>query len=68
MAQVQVSETYEIQFRDAQGAEQRAMFSIKHASMTVCPPIGKQKKYPHQTLQIVHAKKINPPEGRAPIF
>jgi len=68
MAEVQVSGTHEIRFRDPQGAEQRAVLSIRHAFMTVCPPIGKQKKYLHQTLQIVHAEEINPPEGRAPIF
>jgi len=68
MAQVQVSGTYAIRFRDPQGAEQWAVLSIKHAFMTVCPPIAKQKKYPHQTLQIVHAEEINPPDGRAPIF
>jgi hypothetical protein len=46
----------------------RTLLTIKHSSMTVCPPIGKHKKYPHRTLQIVHAEEINPPEGRAPIF
>ena len=47
---------------------QRAVLSIRYATMTVCPPIGKQKKYRHQQLQIIHAEEISPPEGRAPIF
>ena len=36
--------------------------------MTVRPPIGKQGKYRHQELQIVHAEELDPPEGRAPVF
>ena len=36
--------------------------------MTVRPPIGKQRKYRHQNLQIIHAEELNPPEGRAPVF
>jgi len=46
MAEVRVSGTYEIRFRDPQGAEQRAVLLIKHASMTVCPLSGQQNKYP----------------------
>lgn len=37
------SGTHEVHFRDAQGKEQRALLSIRHATMTVRPPIGKQK-------------------------
>ena len=36
--------------------------------MTVRPPIGKQKQYRHQELQIIYAEEINPPQGRAPVF
>lgn len=35
--------------------------------MTVRPSIGKQKKYPHQKLQIIHATELAAPEERAPI-
>ncbi|VWX50811.1 IS4 family transposase [Novosphingobium sp. 9U] len=62
------SGTHEIQFRDGQGKQHRAVLSIQHATMTVRPPIGKQKKYRHQDLQIIHAEEIDPPEGRAPIY
>jgi hypothetical protein len=61
------SGTHEIQFRDAQGKEQHAVLRVRHATMTVRPPIGKQKKYRHQELQIIHAEELDPPEGRAPI-
>jgi len=67
MADVQSSGIYEIIFRDAQGVQRCATLAIRYASMTVRPPIAKQKKYPHQTLQIVHAEEIDPPEGRDPV-
>lgn len=68
MAQVQSSGTHEVRFQDSQGKEQCAVLSVRHASMTVRPPIGKQHKYRHQQLQIIHAEELNPPEGRAPII
>jgi len=68
MAEVQSSGTHEVRFRDTRGNEHRAVLSVRHATMTVRPPIGKQKKYRHQQLQIIHAEEINPPEDRAPIF
>lgn len=68
MAGVQPSGTHEIRFRDAQGKKHQATLTVRHATMAVRPPIGKQKKYRHQQLQIIHAEEVNPPEGRAPIF
>lgn len=67
MAEVQSSGTHEIRFRDAQGKEHRAVLSIRHATMTVRPPIGKQRKYWHQELQILHAEELDPPDDRAPV-
>lgn len=68
MAQIRSSGSHEIRFRDAQGQEHRAVLTIKHATMTVCPPIGKQRKYRHQPLQIIHAEELDPPEGRTRVF
>lgn len=68
MAQVQSSGTHEVRFRDAQGQDHRAVLSVRHATMTVRPPIGKQRKYRHQELQIIHAEELDPPEDRAPIL
>lgn len=65
MAQIQSSGTHEVGFRDRQGQEHRAVLTIRHATMTVRPPIGKQRKYRHQTLQIIHAEEIDPPQGRS---
>lgn len=68
MAEVQASGTHEVRFRDAQGKEQCAVLSVRYATMTVCPPIGKQRKYRHQELQIIHAEELNPPEDREPLL
>lgn len=68
MAATQSSGTHEIRFRDAKGKPQHARLAVRHATMTVRPPIGKQRKYQHQTLQIIHAEELDPPEGRAPVF
>jgi len=57
MAEVQSSGTHEVRFRDAQGKDHCAMLSVKHATMTVRPPIGKQRKYRHQNLQVIHAEE-----------
>jgi len=35
--------------------------------MTVRPPIGKQRKYRHQALQIIHAEELEPPQERAAV-
>jgi len=64
MERTPCSGTHEIQFRDAKGKEQRAVLSIRYATMTVRPPIGKQNKYISQELQIIHAEELNPPEDR----
>ena len=61
------SGNHEIQFRDSHGKEQRAVLSVRHATMTVRPPIGKQKNYRQHDLQIIHAEEFDPPKGRAPI-
>lgn len=36
--------------------------------MTVRPPIGKQRKYRHRDLRIIHAEELDPPEGQASVF
>ncbi len=68
MAGVQSGGTHEIAFRDAEGKAQQAILSVKFTTMTVRPPIGKQKKYQHQELQIIHAEELNPPTDRPAVF
>src|SRR5690606_30702224 len=67
MAQVQSSGTHEVRFRVSQGNAHCAVLSVRHVTMIVRPPIGKQRKYRHQELQIIHAEELDPPEGRTPV-
>lgn len=68
MAEVQSGGTHEVRFRDAQGKDHCAVLSVRHATMTVRPPIGKLRKFRHHELQIIHAEELDPPEGRVPVF
>ena len=68
MKNIPPSGLHQIRFRDASGQDQEALLSVKFASMVVRPPIGKQKLYAHQTLQIIHAEETYPPADRPPVF
>jgi Transposase DNA-binding/Transposase Tn5 dimerisation domain len=68
MAGIEPSGTHLVRFQDAAGQPQAARLSVSFATMTVRPPIGKQKRYEHQSLQIIHAREIDPPEDRDPLF
>jgi Transposase Tn5 dimerisation domain len=68
MADVEPSGTHLVRFRDAAGHPQETHLSVKFATMTVRPPIGKQKRYEHQQLRIIHAAEIDPPDHRAPLL
>ncbi|WP_460021653.1 IS4 family transposase [Magnetospira thiophila] len=68
MEGIEPSGTHFIRFRDATGQPQEAQLAIKFSTMTVCPPIGKQKKYEHQRLQIIHAIEVDPPIHREPLL
>jgi hypothetical protein len=68
MAGIEPGGTHLVRFRDAAGQPQEARLSVKFASMTVLPPIGKQKSYERQRLQIIHAEEIDPPTHRDPLL
>ncbi|WP_207781410.1 MULTISPECIES: IS4 family transposase, partial [Acetobacteraceae] len=68
MATTEPCGIHTIRFRDGKGKLQEARLSIRYATMTVCPPIGKQKKYKHQHLQVIHAQEVDPPGDRAAIM
>lgn len=61
------SGTHTVEFTDTTGHTHQATLSVKFADMVVRPPIGKQKRYPHQTLRVIHAKEIDPPDTRSPV-
>lgn len=68
MKNIAPSGTHRIRFRDASGRDQDARLSVKFATMSVRPPIGKQRRYEPQQLQIIHAEEIDPPAGRPPLL
>ena len=68
MSDVEASGTHLVRFRDNSGQQQEACLSVKYTTMTVCPPIGKQKNYANHVLQIIHAQEIDPPDHRPPLF
>jgi len=47
---------------------ERITFDIRYKRIRVCPPIGKQKRYPCLDLTVIHAAEIGTPEGRKPIL
>lgn len=61
------SGTHTVEFTDTSGQAHQATLSVKFSSMVVRPPIGKQKHYPHQSLRVIHAQEIDPPDSRPPI-
>lgn len=48
IAKMQTSGAHDIQFRDDRGNVQQTELSVRHAAMTVCPPIGRKYRiFPH---------------------
>ncbi|MEF2074389.1 IS4 family transposase [Consotaella aegiceratis] len=47
---------------------ERITFDIRTKRIRVCPPIGKQKRYPCLDLTVIHAVEIGAPDGRKPIL
>jgi len=68
MASIEFGGTHVVRFRDTAGQPQEAPLAVRFATMSVRPPIGKQKRYEHQQLQIIHAAEIDPPDHRAPLL
>ncbi len=68
MAGIEPGGVHLVSFRDAAGQPQEARLAVRFATMTVRPPIGKQKRYEHQKLQIIHAAEIDAPDHREPLL
>ncbi len=47
---------------------ERVTLDIWFKRIPVCPPIGKQKRYPALDLTVIHASEVGAPLGRKPIF
>lgn len=58
---------YEIEVPDSSGNIQRVKLAIRFCTMTVHPPVAKQKEYPSLSLSLVFAQETNPPKSRKAI-
>lgn len=58
---------YEIEVPDSKGDMQSVKLAIRFCTMTVHPPVAKQKEYPSLVLSLVFAQEINPPKSREAI-
>lgn len=59
--------THTIEVRNNADEVERVILDIRYKRIHVCPPFGKQKRYPSLDLTILHASEIRAPSGRKPI-
>jgi len=58
---------HRVEVRDNKGKPSTAVLEIKYHRLVVCPPIGKEKRYPDLTLTVIHATERGTPKDRDPI-
>ena len=58
---------HEIEVRNSDDEVEQVTLDIRYKRIHVCPPIGKQKRYPVLDLTVIHASEIGTPKGRKPI-
>jgi len=63
MAKTGAAGVHRIEVRDRDGKARVAELQVKHARMTLHPPLGKQNRYPTLELTVIHAYEENPPAG-----
>ena len=57
-----------IEVRKSDDEIEQVTLDIRYKKIHVCPPIGKQKRYPALDLTVIHASEIGKPSGRKPIL
>ena len=57
---------HHLEVRDKKGKPSTAVLEIKYHRLQGCPPIGKEKRYTHLTLTVIHAKERGEPQNRDP--
>lgn len=57
MDEVAVKGLHRIDVRDNNGDTDEAVLEIRYRKIRVLSPIGKQKRYPAQTLTVIHAEE-----------
>lgn len=67
MKEARVQGLHRIQIKDKDGGSSEAVLEIRYRRLVVCPPIGKQKRYPKLILTVIHATERNTPRGRSKI-
>jgi hypothetical protein len=58
---------HEVEVRDDHGRVSTAELDVRFRRLTVCPPIGKQRRYPTLELTAIDADEREAPAGREPI-
>ncbi|WP_043152376.1 MULTISPECIES: IS4 family transposase [unclassified Sphingobium] len=59
---------HSIEVRVDNDTVERVTLDIRYKRIHVCPPIGKQKRYPALDLTVIHASEVGVPLGRKPIL
>lgn len=60
--------THIIEVRVDDDTVEQVNVNIQYKRLRVCPPIGKQKRYPSLDLTVIHASEVGAPSGRKPIL
>jgi len=58
---------YTITLQNKDGCISKVKLEVKFATLQVCPPVGKKKRYPPLLLTVVEATEQNAPKCREPI-
>ena len=64
MEEQRVKGVHRVEVRDNKGRSSIAELEIKYQRITVCPPIGKEKRYGNLTLTVIHATERGEPKDR----
>jgi len=56
-----------INVQNSDGGTEKTKLAIKYKTMTIRPPIGKERHYPPLTLTVIHAREPNAPAHRKKI-
>ena len=67
MREQPVRAVHRVEVTDAKGRPSSAVLEIKYHRIEVCPPIGKEKRYPSMTLTVIHARERGKPKDRDPV-
>lgn len=68
MQEVPSAGTHDIEVRSDNETIERVTLDIHYKRIHICPPIGKQKRYPSLDLTVIHASELRTPAGRKPIL